>query len=121
MKKVVLILVSALILVSCKNKNQNKNQNQNQTDNKLVKSIVIDTTNVCYDQSFVYNIQFTLNGGKNDTLRRLSNQPNFNQCQDSKWCLVDAKTSNVIASDVKSYKVLSHYFDTTQYVSCCEK
>ena len=117
MKKVILILAAAFTLVACKN----KNQKEKQTDNNSVKSIVIDTTNVCYQQSFVYDIQYTLNGGKNDTITRISNQPNFNQCQNGKWCLMDAKTSNVIANDVKSYKVLSHYFDTTQYVSCCGK
>jgi len=117
MKKVVLILATAFILVACKN----KNQNEKQTDNNSVKSIVIDTTNVCYQQSFVYDIQYTLNDGNNDTITHISNQPNFNQCQNGKWCLLDAKTSNVIANDVKSYKVLSHYFDTTQYITCSEK
>jgi hypothetical protein len=117
MKKVILILAVALTLVACKN----KNQNDKQTDNGSVKSIVIDTTNVCYQQSFVFDVQYTLNDGKNDTLTRLSNQPNFNKCENNKWCLIDAKTSNVIAGDVKSYKVLSHYFDTTMYISCCGK
>jgi hypothetical protein len=114
MKKVVLILATAFILVACKNKNQNNNQN----DNGSVKSIVIDTTNACYRQSFVFDVQYSLNNGKNDTLRHITNQPNFNKCESNKWCLVDSKTSNVMATDVKSYKVLSHYFDTTQYILC---
>jgi hypothetical protein len=117
MKKVILIFATALTLVAC----NNKNQNEKQTDNNSVKSIVIDTNNVCYPHSFVYDVQYTLNDGKNDTITRISNQPNFNQCQNGKWCLMDAKTSNVIANDVKSYKVLSHYFDTTQYITCCGK
>jgi hypothetical protein len=74
MKKVILILATALTLVACKN----KNQNEKQTDNNSVKSILIDTTNVCYQQSFVYDFQYTLNDGKTDTIKRVSNQPNFN-------------------------------------------
>ena len=115
MKKVVLLLMVIVSLLSCKNDGNSNN------DNGSSKSFLIDTTNICYQQSFVFDIQYTLNDGKNDTIRHISNQPNFNQCQNGKWCLLDAKTSNVIATDVKSYKVLSHYFDTTQYVTCCEK
>lgn len=113
MKKVILSLMVAVSLFSCKNNSKEQNNS--------VKSITIDTTNICYRSSFVYDIQYTLNDGKNDTITRISNQPNFNKCQTNKWCLLDAKTSNVIASDVKSYKVLSHYFDTTQYVLCVGK
>jgi hypothetical protein len=113
MKKVILSLLVTISLFSCKN--------DGKKDNGSNKSVTIDTTNVCYQQSFVYDFQYTLNDGKTDTIKRVSNQPNFNQCQNGKWCLMDAKTSNVIASDVKSYKVLSHYFDTTQYVTCCGK
>jgi hypothetical protein len=113
MKKVILSLMVAVSLLSCKNGRKEENSS--------TKSIIIDTTNVCYRQSFVYDVQYTLNDGKNDTISRISNQPNFNQCQNGKWCLLDAKTSNVIASDVKSYKVLSHYFDTTQYITCSKK
>jgi hypothetical protein len=113
MKKVVLIFMAVVGLLSCKN--------DGKKDNGLNKSVTIDTTNVCYPQSFVYDVQYTLNDGKNDTITHISNQPNFNQCQNGKWCLMDAKTSNVIATDVKSYKVLSHYFDTTKYITCCEK
>ena len=113
MKKVILSLLVTISLFSCKN--------DGKKDNGSNKSVTIDTTNVCYPQSFVYDFQYTLNDGKTDTIKRVSNQPNFNQCQNGKWCLMDAKTSNVIASDVKSYKVLSHYFDTTQYITCCGK
>lgn len=117
MKKVVLILAAALTLVACKNKNQNNQQ----TDNGSTKSIVIDTTNVCYKQSFVFDVQYTYMNGKNDTLRHMSYQPSFTKTQNGKWSLVDPKTSNLIAEDVKSYKSLPQYFDTTMYISCCGK
>ena len=114
MKKLLLIFAVSLSLFACKDKD-------NSTETKDNKSVTIDQTNVCYTQSLFFDIQYTLNSGKNDTLRHISNQPNFNQCSDGKWCLLDSKTSNVIAKDVKSYKVLSQYLDTTVYVSCVSK
>ena len=117
MKKVILILAAALTLVACKNKNQNNQQ----TDNGSAESIVIDTTNVCYKQSFVFDVQYTYMNGKNDTLRHVSYQPIFTKCSNGKWCLIDPKTSSLIAEDIKSYKALSQYFDTTMYISCFGK
>ena len=111
MKKLLLIFAVSLSLVACKDKGSSAELKDNS-------SVSIDTNNTCYPQSFFYDVQFTLNDGKIDTLTHVSSQPNFNQCQNGKWCLVDSKTSNVIASDVKSFKVLSHYFDTTSYVKC---
>ena len=123
MKKVVLILAAALILVACKNKNQNNpatggsgEQNQN-----IAKQLVIDTTCICYKESFVYDVLVTHTNNSTDTLKSLTEQPNVVECPKgvgSKWCLLDDEKDIVLSSDVKSFKVLVHRFDTAQYVIC---
>jgi hypothetical protein len=111
MKKLLLIFAVSLSLVACKDKGSSAESKDNS-------SVSIDTNNTCYPQSFFYDVEFTLNNGKVDTLTHVSKLPNFNQCQDGKWCLVDASTSNVIANDVKYFKSIGRYFDTTSYVNC---
>lgn len=123
MKKVVLILAAALTLVACKNKNQNNpatggsgEQNQN-----IAKQLVIDTTCICYKESFVYDVLVTHTNNSTDTLKSLTEQPNVVECPKgvgSKWCLLDDEKDIVLSSDVKSFKVLVHRFDTAQYVIC---
>jgi hypothetical protein len=127
MKKVILILVAALALSSCKNKTNNQSQT-NPTDSTahfisepVNKPIVIDTTSVCYDESFVFDILVTHNDGKTETIKGLCEQPNVAECPKvagAKWCLLDEKTDEVLSKDVKSYKVLVHRFDSTQYFIC---
>lgn len=111
MKKLLLIFAVSLSMVACKDKGSS-------TELKDNSSVSIDTTSSCYLQSFFYDVQFTLNDGKTDTLEHVSKLPNFNQCQGGKWCLIDANTSNVVATDVKSFKSIGQYFDTTAYVKC---
>jgi hypothetical protein len=113
MKKLLLILTVSLSLFACKDKGSS-------TELKDNSSVSIDTTSNCYRQSFFYDVQFTLNNGNMDTLEHVSKLPNFNQCQGAKWCLVDANSLNVVATDVKSFKSIGHYFDTTAYVKCSE-
>lgn len=123
MKKVVLILAAALTLVACKNKNQNNpatggsgEQNQN-----IAKQLVIDTTCICYKESFVYDILVTHTNNSTDTLKSITEQPNVVECPKgvgSKWCLLDDEKDIVLSSDVKSFKVLVHRLDTAQYVIC---
>lgn len=123
MKKVVLILAAALTLVACKNKNQNNpatggsgEQNQN-----IAKQLVIDTTCICYKESFVYDVLVTHSNNSTDTLIGLVEQPLVMECPKgvgSKWCLIDDEKDELLSSDVKSFKVLVHRFDTAQYVIC---
>jgi len=123
MKKVILILVAALTLVACKNKNQNTpNTNSPGVENQnIVKQIVIDTNSICYQESFVFDILVTHNDGGTETIKGLSEQPNVAECPKgtvAKWCLLDEKTDAVLTKDVKSFKVLVHRFDSTQYFIC---
>ena len=123
MKKVILILVAALTLVACKNKNQNTpNTNSPGVENQnIVKQIVIDTNSICYQESFVFDILVTHNDGGTETIKGLSEQPNVAECPKgtgTKWCLLDEKTDAVLTKDVKSFKVLVHRFDSTQYFIC---
>jgi len=123
MKKVILILVAALTLVACKNKNQNTpSTNSPGVENQnIVKQIVIDTNSICYQESFVFDILVTHNDGGTETIKGLSDQPNVAECPKGtgvKWCLFDEKTDMVLTKDVKSFKVLVHRFDSTQYFIC---
>lgn len=111
MKKLLLIFAITLSLAACKGKGSS-------TELKDNSSISIDTNSTCYLQSFFYDVQFTFNNGKVDTLTHVSKLPNFNQCQGAKWCLIDATTSNVIATDIKSFKSIGRYLDTTSYIKC---
>lgn len=123
MKKVILILAAALTLVACKNKNQNTpSTNSPGVENQnIVKQIVIDTNSICYQESFVFDILVTHNDGGTETIKGLSEQPNVAECPKgtgAKWCLLDEKTDAVLTKDVKSFKVLVHRFDSTQYFIC---
>lgn len=127
MKKVILILAAALTLASCKNKTTNSNQS-NPTDStthftseKVNKPIVIDTTCICYKESFVYDVLVTHNDNTTETLKGLNEQPLVTDCPKvvgSKWCLIDGEKKELLASDVKSYKVLFQRLDTAMYVIC---
>jgi hypothetical protein len=130
MKKVILILVAALTLVACKNKNQNNIEtvqtaqtgpNDTTTTEVVNKPIVIDTTSFCYKESFVYDVLVTHNDNTTKTLKGLTEQPMVTECPKgvgSKWCLIDDEKDELLASDIKSYKVLVQRFDTTKYFIC---
>lgn len=123
MKKVILIATAAFIIVACKNKNQNSptTVGANEQNQSNVKEIVIDTNSICYKESFVYDVLVTHSNSSNDTLVGLVEQPFVTECPKgvgSKWCLIDDEKDIILASDVKSYKVLVHRFDTAQYFIC---
>ena len=123
MKKVILILLSAFILVACKNKNQNNpaTGGSGEQNKNIAKQITIDPMYYCYEKSFVYDILVTHSNNSTDTLIGLIEQPLVMECPKgvgSKWCLIDDDKDLLLASDVKSYKVLVHRFDTAQYFIC---
>ena len=123
MKKVVLILATAFILVACKNKSQNSpsTDGTNGQNKNITKQITIDPMSYCYEKSFVYDVLVTHSNNSTDTLIGLVEQPFVTECPKgvgSKWCLIDDEKDILLASDVKSYKVLVHRFDTAQYFIC---
>lgn len=116
MKKIILILLSAILILSCKDK-----KNKQEIPNDLKQKVVVDVNSICYEESFIYDILVTHNDGKQDTLKGLTEQPNVSECSSfrkGKWCLYDDETDDLLAVDVKSFKVLKHKFDTTEYIIC---
>jgi tRNA A58 N-methylase Trm61 len=83
--------------------------------------LAIAVTKILQCESFVFDILVTHSDGKTEAIKGLSEQPNVAECPKgtgAKWCLLDEKTDAVLTKDVKSFKVLVHRFDSTQYFIC---
>ena len=113
MKKIISILLVCLLAMSCKDKKEKPIE--------VKQKLVIDENSTCYNESFTYDILVTHTTEKQDTIRNLSEQPNVSECsafRKGKWCLFDDESGDLLSVDVKSFKVLKHKFDTTQYIIC---
>jgi len=127
MKKVILVLAAAFVLVACKNKTNNQTSTNPSdstahfTTEPVNNPIVVDTNSICYKESFVYDVLVTHTNNSTDTLKGLTEQPNVTECPKgvgAKWCLIDDEKDILLSSDVKSFKVLGKRFDYPTYTIC---
>lgn len=122
MKKLILILLTVVSIFSCKNDKKDPQGNSPLTVEEK-QNLVIDINSTCYSESFRYEILVNHSNGKQDTIKGLKEQPNVSECPKEKgvrWCLYDDVTDNLISVDVKSFRVLTHKFDTTEYIICSQ-
>lgn len=119
MKKIFLILSVVLFSFSCKNKT--KQSTPDVPKENVAEQLVVDTTSICYGESFKLKVLVIHNDNITETIVNLKEQPNFVRCQKPNtkiWCLNDNQTDTTISKNVKSFKVIENYFDSVCYFEC---